>query len=47
MTHQVYRILFLLILLAVGYDVLVNGSENIIFLFRKFIELLDWLIFWR
>ncbi|MEM7243610.1 MAG: hypothetical protein AAF429_15645 [Pseudomonadota bacterium] len=47
MTHNTYRILALLLVLAIVYDAIVNGGENLVFLGRKFVELIDWLIFWR
>ncbi|WP_193221970.1 hypothetical protein [Amylibacter sp. SFDW26] len=37
--------IFLLALIA--HDVVVNGSENIVFLAQKGIELMDWIAFWR
>jgi len=47
LTHNTYRILALLLLLAIGYDAIANDGETLVFLARKFVDLIDWMIFWR
>lgn len=47
MTNQIAIPLGALILLGVGYDALANDGMNLLFLARKFAELVEWLAFWR
>lgn len=46
MTNRIAFIFGAIIVALVLVDVL-RGSENIVFLARKFLEFLDWLAFWR
>ncbi|MCV6584639.1 MAG: hypothetical protein OIF47_03820 [Marinibacterium sp.] len=36
-----------LVLLAIGVDILLYGTEHLLFLARKMYDLVDWLAFWR
>lgn len=47
MTDRIALGLGLVILLAIGIDVMFYGTEHLIFLGQKFYELLDWVAFWR
>ena len=39
--------LAVVLLTALGIDALVYGGEHLIFLTKKFVDLIDWLAFWR
>ncbi|MCK0169872.1 hypothetical protein MWU53_02255 [Aliiroseovarius sp. S1123] len=47
MTNQLAIILGAVILLLVGLDVVVWDAENLLFLAKKFLELTEWVAFWR
>lgn len=47
MTNTIAVVLGVLILGALAIDVMVYGTEHILFLGRKFAEFLEWLAFWR
>ena len=47
MTNSIAVFLGLLILGAVALDVMVYGTEHLLFLARKFADLIEWLAFWR
>ena len=47
MTNQLAIIMGALILLLVGLDVVLWGAENLLFLAKKFLELTEWVAFWR
>jgi len=47
MTNKIAIWLGLLLTIAVLIDVSLWGSEHLIFLGKKFFELLDWVAFWR
>lgn len=47
MTNRLALILGLLLVLAVGLDVALVGDAHLIFLAKKFMELLNWVAFWR
>ncbi len=47
MTNTIALILAVLILIGIAVDVTVYGTEHLLFLARKFFELLDWVAFWR
>ncbi|WP_203564892.1 hypothetical protein [Aliiroseovarius sp. PrR006] len=47
MTNQLAIILGAVILLLVGLDIVVWGGENLLFLAKKFLELTEWVAFWR
>ncbi|MDU8912688.1 hypothetical protein [Aestuariicoccus sp. MJ-SS9] len=47
MTNSIAIALGLLIVGLLGLDYLVFGSDHLIFLGKKFFELLDWVAFWR
>jgi hypothetical protein len=46
-TNQLAIILGAVILLLVGLDVVVWDTENLLFLSKKFLELTEWVVFWR
>lgn len=47
MTNQIAIGLALLILGAVTVDVMLYGTEHLLFLARKMADLIEWLAFWR
>lgn len=47
MTNRVALILALLIGAGILADSVLTGGEGLTFLARKFIDLLDWVAFWR
>ena len=47
MTNSVALALALLILGTVAADQLWNGGAGLVFLLQKFVDLLEWLAFWR
>ena len=47
MTNSIAIVLALLILGAIAADVMLYGTEHLIFLGKKFADLLEWLAFWR
>ena len=47
MTNKIALGLGLTLLVLVAIDLLVYGSQNLIFLGKKLYELIEWLAFWR
>jgi hypothetical protein len=47
MTDRIALGLGFTILLAIGLDVVLNDSSALLFLMRKFADLLEYLSFWR
>ena len=47
MTNQIALGLGLLILGAIGADLLLNGGVALQFLARKFLDLIEWVAFWN
>jgi hypothetical protein len=47
MTNRIAAYLFVLIALAIGADFLLNDGLAVGFLARKFVELVEWVEFWR
>ncbi len=47
MTNRLALILGLLIVLALVVDVLLVGDTHILFLAKKFMDLIEWMAFWR
>jgi hypothetical protein len=47
MTNTLALILGILIVGSIAVDLLVYGSEHIIFLGKKFFALIEWVAFWR
>ena len=47
MTNFNALVLGLLIVGAITVDVMLYGSEHLVFLGKKFAELLEWIAFWR
>ena len=47
MTNKIALSLALLILAALSLDAFLYGSEHLIFLGKKFADLLEWTAFWR
>ena len=47
MTNSIALVLALLIIGAITADVMLYGTEHLIFLGKKFAELLEWIAFWR
>jgi len=46
-TTRLALILGALILLSIGIDLSTNGGQVWLFLLKKFMELINWVIFWR
>lgn len=47
MTNTGALILGLLLIAAFAVDVTLYGSEHLIFLAKKFTDMLEWMAFWR
>lgn len=47
MTNPIALVLAILIVGAIAADVMLYGMEHLIFLGKKFAELLEWIAFWR
>ncbi len=47
MTNTIAMVLGVLILGALTIDVMIYGTEHLLFLGRKFADFLEWLAFWR
>ena len=47
MTNRIAAFLGLILLGLLLADVLVFGSEHIVFLAKKLLDLIDWMAFWR
>lgn len=47
MTNSIAIGLGILILGAIGIDAFLTGSEGLMFVARKGIDLLEWIAFWR
>ncbi|WP_420012017.1 hypothetical protein [Tateyamaria sp.] len=47
MTNRSAFILGLILVIAITVDVMLYGSDHVIFLGKKLTELLEWLAFWR
>ena len=47
MTNKIALGLGLLILAAVALDLILAGSDHMIFLGKKLFELIEWIAFWR
>ncbi|MFL4471466.1 hypothetical protein ACERZ8_16880 [Tateyamaria armeniaca] len=47
MTNRGAVILGLLIIGAIALDVMIYGSEHLVFLGKKFTDMLEWMAFWR
>jgi hypothetical protein len=46
-TNPIAIILGLILIAALGIDVLLYGNEHMIFLGKKLFELIEWIAFWR
>ncbi|MDW3183954.1 MULTISPECIES: hypothetical protein [unclassified Roseobacter] len=47
MTNRIAIVLGTLLLLLLVVDVLLFGTEHLVFLGKKLFELIEWLSFWR
>ncbi|MDX1780648.1 MAG: hypothetical protein R3256_04940 [Thalassovita sp.] len=47
MTNQIAIVLGLLIVAFIGGDLALTGGDTLLFLARKFADLLEWVAFWR
>ena len=47
MTNRIALALGAMILLALGYDLLLDDMAGLLFLARKMLDLIDYLAFWR
>jgi hypothetical protein len=47
MTNQIALFLGLVLLAAIGLDVLANEGTALAFLANKFLDLVEWVIFWN
>jgi hypothetical protein len=46
-TNRLALILAILIIMAVAADLLLNHGAALLFLLRKFVDMVEWLAFWR
>lgn len=47
MTNRIALVLGLLITAMIVLDLAVFGSQHMVFLGKKFVELIEWIAFWR
>lgn len=47
MTNRIALYLGLAILIAIGASYSMSGTENFLFLAKKFLALIEWVAFWR
>ena len=47
MTNRIAFVLGLLIVALVAVDLMIYGSQHVIFLSKKIFQLIEWLAFWR
>ncbi len=47
MTDRIALGLALLLAALIGADLMLNGGESLLFLARKFLDLMEWVEFWR
>ena len=47
MTHRIFLGLSCLLILAAVFDRVATGGEGLLFLARGFVNLVDWVAFWR
>lgn len=47
MTNRIALILAVLLIGAIAVDVFLFGTEHLIFLSKKMLDLIEWLAFWR
>lgn len=47
MTNRIAISLGLFLVIAITADVMIYGSDHMIFLGKKMFELIEWLAFWR
>ncbi|MBK0328164.1 hypothetical protein I5535_12790 [Rhodobacteraceae bacterium F11138] len=47
MTNRLALVLSLMIATAIVVDVVLNGTGNLVFLGKKFYNLIEWIAFWR
>ncbi len=47
MTNSIAVVIGGLVVVAIGVDYALFGSEHLIFLGKRMFELLDWIAFWR
>ncbi len=47
MTNQIALAIGLLLVVMIGTDLLVNDGAALMYTARKFLDLVDWVVFWR
>ncbi|MDP3263412.1 MAG: hypothetical protein U1E06_20295 [Tabrizicola sp.] len=47
MTNTIALYLGAALALAIGADILINDGVGLMFLVRKFLDLVEWVVFWR
>ncbi|WP_431299761.1 hypothetical protein [Tabrizicola sp. BL-A-41-H6] len=47
MTNTIALYLGAALTLAIGADILINDGVGLMFLVRKFLDLVEWVVFWR
>ena len=47
MTNTIALYLALFLIVAISADIVIYGSEHVVFLGKKLTELLEWIAFWR
>ena len=47
MTNRIAVVLGGLLVLAIVLDMALNGSDHLVYLGKKLVELIEWIAFWR
>ncbi len=47
MTDRIALVLGLVIVAAIAADILANDSQALLFLMKKFADMVEWMAFWR
>jgi hypothetical protein len=47
MTNLIALFIGVVLALAIGADLVANDGNALMFLARKFLDLVDWVVFWR
>jgi len=47
LTNRIALWIGLLLLAAISADLALNGGSALVFLLRKFLDMVEWLAFWR
>ncbi len=47
MTNQIAVFLGIVLLAGIGWDMFFNDGDSLLFLAKKFADMLEWVAFWR